>query len=68
MADAQLQSSQQSLYQLVTEKDWEIEYLKKEQKLEKLKAMYDKLTKCYLDLSLEKVEEKYVERAENCEE
>ena len=54
MADAQLQSSQQSLDQLVTEEDWEIEYLKKEQELEKLKAMSDKLTKCYIDLSLEK--------------
>ena len=54
MADAHLQSSQQSLDQLVTEEDWEIEYLKKDQEFEKLKAMYDKLTKCYIDLSLEK--------------
>ena len=54
MADAQLHSSQQSLDQLVIEEDWEIEYLKKEQELEKLKAMYDKLTKCYIALSLEK--------------
>ena len=54
MEDAQLQSLQQSLDQLIIEEDWEIEYLKKEQELEKLKAMYDKETKCYIDLSLEK--------------
>ena len=51
---AQLQSSQQSLVQLVIEEDWELECLKKEQEFEQLKAMYDKLTKCYIDLSLEK--------------
>ena len=54
MVDAQLQSSPQSLDQLIIEEDCEIEYLKKEQELEKLKAMYDKETKCYIDLSLEK--------------
>ena len=54
MADAQLQSSQHSLDQLVIEEDWEIELLKKEQELEKFKAMYDKETKCYIDLFLKK--------------
>ena len=51
MADAQLQSSRQSLAHLVIEEDWEIEYLKN---WKKLKAISDKLTKCYIDLSLEK--------------
>ena len=46
--------SQQSLDQHVIEEDCEIEYLKKEQELEKLKAMYDKLTKWSIDLCLEK--------------
>ena len=56
MADAQLQSSQQSLDQLVIEekpRDWETEYLKVEQELENVNAMSNKLTKWNIDLSYE---------------
>ena len=56
MADAQLQSSQHSLDQLVIEekpRDWETEYLKVEQELENVNAMSNKLTKWNIDLSYE---------------
>ena len=51
---AQLQSSQQSLDQLVIEDDWETKYLKKEQELQKLTLKCYNLTQYSIDLSLEK--------------